>query len=125
MADFYVLQGPYLVMHGHTKDGNEKNQAKPGQQVVVGDFTKVIPTSLPPFTGAMWNTDTLVWDDLRSPQQKAKALVTDVRVRRNQMYPPLEDLADALVHQAMGNNAPMDAYLEACIKVKQDNPKIV
>jgi hypothetical protein len=43
--------------------------------------------------------------------------------QRAYAYPPLQDLADAIVHQADGNNAPMEAYIAACLAVKQQFPK--
>lgn len=42
---------------------------------------------------------------------------------RKQEYPALQELADALVHQANGNDEPMTRYLEACKAVKQKYPK--
>ncbi len=123
MANFYVLEGPHLVSHGHTQDGMESAQAGPGQQVIVKDFTSIIPRTSLPFMGARWNVHTLVWDDLRSVEQKNSSKIMDVRLQRNKAYPPLADLADALVHQAMGNEEPMQVYLAACFKVKKDLPK--
>lgn len=43
--------------------------------------------------------------------------------QRKYEYPPLADLADALYHQANGNNAKMEAYLAACEAVKLKYPK--
>ena len=43
--------------------------------------------------------------------------------RRAAEYPPLTDLADALVHQAAGDDTKLQAYLAACLTVKQRYPK--
>jgi hypothetical protein len=48
---------------------------------------------------------------------------SDYRRRRANAYPPLSELADALVHQQMGNDQPMKKYLEACAAVKKRYPK--
>lgn len=42
---------------------------------------------------------------------------------RRLAYPPLSELADALVHQMGGNNDPMERYLAACAAVKATYPK--
>jgi hypothetical protein len=42
---------------------------------------------------------------------------------RRAAYPPLTDLADALVHQHMGDEAPLLAYFEKCEAVKTQFPK--
>ena len=123
MADYYIVEGPHLICHGHAQDGTEESHAGPNQKVVVDDYGKILPRSLPPFSGARWNVQTLAWDDLRSVDQKANAALEVVQAQRYQAYPALEVLADALVHQAMGNHAPLDAYVQACIKVKKDFPK--
>lgn len=47
----------------------------------------------------------------------------DVAQLRRQAYPPLEDLADALYHQAKGNPAPMQQYLAQVEAVKARFPK--
>jgi hypothetical protein len=43
--------------------------------------------------------------------------------QRKLEYPPLSELADALVHQAMGNPVPMEEYVAACLAVKAKYPK--
>lgn len=43
--------------------------------------------------------------------------------RRAAEYPPIEELADALVHQAAGDETKLTAYLEACKAVKERYPK--
>lgn len=43
--------------------------------------------------------------------------------RRAADYPPITDLADALVHQANGDDTKLQAYLEACRAVKDRYPK--
>lgn len=47
----------------------------------------------------------------------------DLSGRRAASYPPLTDLADALVHQAAGNDAPLKAYISDCLAVKARFPK--
>jgi len=43
---------------------------------------------------------------------------------RAKAYPSLQDFADALVHQKMGDNgAALEAYLQKCIDVKNTYPK--
>lgn len=43
--------------------------------------------------------------------------------RRAVEYPRIEELADALVHQANGDDTKLTAYLEACKAVKERYPK--
>jgi hypothetical protein len=47
----------------------------------------------------------------------------DYRAARRAKYPPLEQLADALVHQQLGNPEPLKAYVAACAAVKAACPK--
>jgi len=42
---------------------------------------------------------------------------------RQPLYPPLEDLADALFWNSKGDSTKLEAYYAACEKVKTDNPK--
>ena len=48
---------------------------------------------------------------------------SDYRRRRASEYPDLQELADALVHEAAGNSAPLKAYTDACQAVKAKFPK--
>jgi len=50
---------------------------------------------------------------------------TDYKRLRAQAYPPLAELADALVHQAAGNEQPLKDYVARCAAVKQRFPKPV
>jgi hypothetical protein len=43
--------------------------------------------------------------------------------RRAAEYPPIADFADALVHQAAGDDSQLQAYLAACRAVKARYPK--
>lgn len=61
--------------------------------------------------------------DLRSAEQQSQDVLSQVRINRQRSYPPLADFADALYWQSKGDNGPMDRYLAACDKVKQDFPK--
>jgi hypothetical protein len=47
----------------------------------------------------------------------------EYQLKRVKEYPKLSVLADALFHQANGNDAPMQAYLEAVQAVKDKYPK--
>lgn len=48
----------------------------------------------------------------------------DYREKRAAAYPPLTALADALVHQSMGDNGEaLASYLSACAQVKEQYPK--
>lgn len=47
----------------------------------------------------------------------------DYRVRRQQEYPTLAALADAMYWQARGDASKMQAYLAACDAVKAKYPK--
>ena len=42
---------------------------------------------------------------------------------RQPLYPPLEDLADALFWNSKGDSTKLEVYYAACEKVKTDNPK--
>jgi hypothetical protein len=45
------------------------------------------------------------------------------REQRRAKYPSFADLADALVHQAEGNDIPFAEYVTKCLKVKEQFPK--
>ncbi|MET3135298.1 hypothetical protein AAKU55_005606 [Oxalobacteraceae bacterium GrIS 1.11] len=49
--------------------------------------------------------------------------VGDVGLLRRSEYPPLEDLADALYHQSVGDGSKLDAYLASMAAVKARFPK--
>lgn len=42
---------------------------------------------------------------------------------RQPLYPPLADFADAMYWNSKGDSTKLEAYYEACEKVKTDNPK--
>ena len=54
---------------------------------------------------------------------KAAELVKYYQQPRQEEYPPLADLADALYWQSQGDNTKMVDYLDACNTVKQKYPK--
>lgn len=54
---------------------------------------------------------------------KIKHEGTGIGERRRAAYPPLADFADAFVHEANGDPAPMRAYVAACVAVKTRFPK--
>lgn len=45
------------------------------------------------------------------------------KIDRVNNYPPLQDLADALVHQSEGDSSHLAAYFAACTAVKTAYPK--
>lgn len=49
----------------------------------------------------------------------------DYSMRRAAEYPPLSELADAMVHRAAGDDSKLKAYFEACRAVKERFPKPV
>ena len=49
--------------------------------------------------------------------------VDDYSQRRAEEYPPLQELADALVHNAAGDPSRLEAYVQACRDVKARFPK--
>jgi len=73
--------------------------------------------------GFTWSNQTMTAVDLRSPAEKLEMEQATARLLRAQSYPPLTDLADALVHQSMGNDQPLQDYLAACRAVKENIPK--
>lgn len=54
---------------------------------------------------------------------KAAELAKYYQQPRQQEYPPLADLADALYWQSQGDDSRMTAYIAACDAVKQKYPK--
>ena len=54
---------------------------------------------------------------------KAEYKATEYQRKRQQEYPPLTELADALYHQQNGDDTKMTAYLAKCEAVKQKYPK--
>lgn len=59
-------------------------------------------------------------------EESIQAVMTSdaYKILRAQAYPPLQDLADALVHQAMGDGgAALTTYLQKCQAVKTQYPK--
>lgn len=90
--------------------------------------------------GAQWSLSGddlagLVWHDKTIAQPAPEAITTEIArlaalweaklyVReRIAAYPSVTALADALVHQANGDDAPMAAYVAACNAVKAKYPK--
>lgn len=45
-----------------------------------------------------------------------------IRGLRAEAYPPLQELADAIVHQQMGDEEPMSEYIAKCQAVKDKYP---
>ena len=85
--------------------------------------------------GAVWvlnNNDysKLVWLDKNQMQPTEKEITAYISANsytelRTKEYPPLADLADALVHNDMGDPIPLRAYYTACEAVKAKYPKPV
>lgn len=71
--------------------------------------------------GVRWDTPRV-----KPPSQAeidAQMARLDCDTQRRAAYPPLADLADALVAQAAGDDAPLAAYVAACAAVKARYPK--
>ena len=123
MKPFFVHDGTYLLRMGQALERDMPGQAGPGQVVeegVPGGFVGGIP----PGAGFRWNIGLEKWDDCREQEKKDEDAAREVMAKRHAAYPPIQDLADALVHQAMGNTGKMDAYLAACVAVKERFPKV-
>lgn len=113
------------------------NKLRPGAQwTVTGDlpiWTNVVDVN-GAFTGA-YTLSNVVWLDAHQTMPskeefdemyeavRADAIANNYQRKRSSEYPPLTDLADALYHQANGDNTKMEAYLAACEAVKQKYPK--
>lgn len=68
------------------------------------------------------------WDapDVTPPTQEeveAAMAVIEYREKRRVAYPPLADLADAIVKEPTDAGAALDAYRAACLAVKAKYPK--
>lgn len=61
--------------------------------------------------------------DMRTKEQKLADLEASFLASRSRAYPPLTEFADAMYWMSRGDQTKMNAYLEACDKVKQDFPK--
>ncbi len=76
----------------------------------------------------------LMWSGARPPNIQGMIFSGDVLVRdlrepewltsRKAAYPPIRDLADALVWQSMGDDSKLNAYLATCADVKARFPKV-
>lgn len=93
-----------------------------------GTFTPV--TSLPgprpgPRDGMVLKLigQSVVWLDARTQQQRDIDSAAATDLARAAAYPPLEDLADAMYWQSVGEHGPMQAYLAAVAAVKTRIPK--
>jgi hypothetical protein len=123
MAEFYVVENGLLVSHGFAQDGCEALQAKPGQTVVIGSVPGYAQEAVP-YVGARWEIEKRCWVDGRSDEERAMQAQEGVMVARRAAYPPLEDLADALYWQAMGDDSKMRDYMTRCCTVKTIFPRI-
>ena len=71
--------------------------------------------------GIRWDTPGVV--PPTQAQVDAAMAVIEYQEKRRSEYPPLADLADAIVKQPTDGGAPLDAYREACLAVKAKYPK--
>ena len=53
----------------------------------------------------------------------AEAVANAYKFVRQPLYPPLEDIADAIYWNSKGDSSKLTAYYAACEKVKTENPK--
>ena len=81
------------------------------------DFTNTNNT----LVGIRWDTPNVV----PPTQEEADAAmaVIEYREKRRVAYPPLADLADAIVKQPTDGGAALDAYRAACLAVTAKYPK--
>lgn len=121
MTSFYVHDGEYLVYYG-SAPVEQLPKVQAGEVLELGDIPKFyLPTDNP--AGFKWSIVKQQWVDTRNEHQKKEQEAFDILARRRAAYPPLESLADALVHQSNGNNKPLEDYLVACLNVKALYPK--
>jgi hypothetical protein len=119
MAEFYVVQDGLLVSHGFAQDGTEAMQAGPGQTVVVGAVPGYAQAALP-HRGARWAVEQQAWVDTRTEKEKQVHAEEELAAKRRAMYPPLSELAAALVAREMGDESKMEGYLARCAQVKAE-----
>lgn len=122
MINFHIHDGTYLLRMGQCSKDQLPFQVREGEFLEEGfpngcDFTC-------PHANAKWNIKLRQWVDCRAQEDIDADKNRLVSEQRYKSYPPLADLADALVHQAQGNNAPFEQYIDRCIAVKQLNPKV-
>jgi hypothetical protein len=93
-------------------------------------LAKAIQTLVPgaQFTFSGTDLSTMVWMSQDLQQPTAEAILAEAAKQayiplRVAAYPPVQQLADALVHQANGDPAPLTAYIAACNAVKAQYPK--
>jgi len=69
----------------------------------------------------------LVYDldlqEVKEEECEVKQVEIHYTILRRGEYPPLEQLADALVHQSLGDDSYLKEYIEKCRKVKEKYPK--
>ena len=59
-----------------------------------------------------------LWNDGAPVEPPTPAAEVDYKTQRAMAYPPLVDLADALVEERTGNPKPMAAYVAVCLAIK-------
>lgn len=123
MIPFYIHDGTYLIRHGNTTAEQLKYQANGSEILVQGEIPGYVKPDSTITAGFKWHVRKQQWVDTRTEQETAEANLFAVMSARRSQYPPIEDLADALVHQANGNTLPLQQYIAACIVVKEQNPK--
>ncbi|MEN9868410.1 MAG: hypothetical protein RL748_4000 [Pseudomonadota bacterium] len=65
MAQFYVVEGDYLVSHGYARDGCEYLQARKGQSVVLGAVPGFGQEAMPQ-AGGRWNLVNRGWEAVQT-----------------------------------------------------------
>ena len=55
----------------------------------------------------------------KTEEEIAEEAIEAVRQTRASLYPPVEDYVDGIVK---GDDVQVQAYIDACLKVKEDNP---
>ena len=71
--------------------------------------------------GLRWDTPNVV--PPTQAEVDAAMAVIEYREKRRSEYPPLADLADAVVKEPTDGGAALDAYRAACLAVKAKYPK--
>jgi hypothetical protein len=77
----------------------------------------------------IWKDETVAkpsLDELEAEKARLTIIWNNTKYQRDRKYeyPPIQDLADAIFHQANGDSAPMEAYLAAVQAVKDKFPKL-
>lgn len=125
VAVFDLTTKTWSIVSDFSKEqGYFKSSGSPAPILRIGEalpsnVTLVAPATTP----ATFDDATQQWQPWSAEEVNA-AMKADYMVYRAAAYPPLEDLADALVHQANGDGSHLQAYFDACLAIKQKYPKV-